>query len=390
MKTHKKYIVTLFLVVASLNYNIQAGADQQTRFDFYGHFVNISYDYNLPKLNLQKLNQVEFNAISKHIRTTSLAKTAASIKGIAQDFNLDDVGIVLLIDKISQHIFTGNKTNERAFFKYLLLKEIGFDVILTKTGNTLNCMGNTSFVPGRYAYITYGNKTYKDLNFQSKGTNAQHFIFQDNLRTYKVLTRNVLKKPNIRAKLVDKTVAVKFGMDTYEIPLQGNQSYNEYLGDLPPFNLGNNYTTVAFSDEMTQTLLPALRYKMQGLNKDESIKFLLAFVQQCVPYGSDYDKYGAERYYYPEETVLSTSADCEDKAFLFAYLLDKLLEVKSVGLFFEQDKHYGLAVEIPGYTGKDAFKYSGKSYVACEPTGNLPTLGFSSVRLDRVTSVHPL
>ena len=155
------------------------------------------------------------------------------------------------------------------------------------------------------------------------------------------------------------------------------------------YNIGSEYTSLTLTRELNKSLIPYLRQQIIGMTKSEAASFLLAFVQQVTAYGSDYEKYGEERFYYPEETIMASTADCEDKTFLMAYLSKKLLNLKTVGLYFEYDEHLSLGILLPEQA-TFSFKYKGEKYLACEPTAKTPRLGYSSIDLGRVTRVIPL
>ena len=156
------------------------------------------------------------------------------------------------------------------------------------------------------------------------------------------------------------------------------------------YDIGSEYTRLSMSSEMKSSLIAYLKRETSSLSKVEQLKFLLAFVQQAVPYGSDYTKYGEERYYYPEQTIMAATADCEDKTFLLAYLAREISGVESVALYFENDEHLSIGLKIPGYEDSYSFKYKGAYYVACEPTAQTARLGKSAIDLSRVTKVTPL
>jgi hypothetical protein len=153
------------------------------------------------------------------------------------------------------------------------------------------------------------------------------------------------------------------------------------------FEIGKAFTDVPVSAEMDSSLMNYLKQQLKGLELIDQVRFLLAFVQQVVPYGSDYEKYGEERFYYPEETIMSASSDCEDKAMLMSYLTYKILGLKSIGLFFKKDEHLSLGIEIPGYAPHGSFNYAGKTYVSCEPTAPSPRIPQSQFSLQRVDEV---
>ncbi len=268
-----------------------------------------------------------------------------------------------------------------------MLKDLGYDVILTRTENTLNCLGNLSFSPDRFVYIKYNNKTFKDLNFRNRVNKGTHLIFKDSQITHKTILRNKYATPLLNAKIKSKSFQIIDNSDTFDFEAISNLSKTEYLADIPMYKIGQDFTHLSLSDEINQSIINRLKFMVDNRSKPEAVKFLLAFVQQVTPYGSDYSKYGEERYYYPEETIMATSADCEDKAILLAYLCDKLLGLHAVGLYFENDEHLSIAIEIPGYNPTGSFKYAGKTYVSCEPTAQVPVLTQSQFELTRVTEV---
>ena len=156
------------------------------------------------------------------------------------------------------------------------------------------------------------------------------------------------------------------------------------------FDVGKQFTRLGVSEDLETSVVDYLKEQVVGMDMAEASRFLLAFVQQSTAYGSDYEKYGEERFYYPEETVMAATADCEDKAMLLAYLTKEILNLNSVSLYFENDEHLSVALEIPGYTPSGSFTYHGQTYVPCEPTAKYPHLGYSQFELRRVTKITAL
>jgi hypothetical protein len=388
MKVLRLLLVPISLIIWTNN-DISAGSEAQGSFKFYGHQVQIIYDYNFLSLDLSQSNQQSINSLLNRFRNHNLHQTVDRIEKHKEFFKLDDVGVVLLIDLFLDQALKQKGQNEKAFVKYLILKQMGYDVLLTRTSAKLNCMGNLSFIPGRYLYITYNNKVYKDLDFKNRTNGGKHLIYMDQVKTYKTINRDILRLPKINAKISEKKLQFTHAGTDYELLAKSNESVLEFLNDLPMYSIGNEYTSLSMSSELNQSLMPYLRSHIAGMSKTDAASFLLSFVQQCTPYGSDYDKYGEERFYYPEETVMASTADCEDKTFLMAYLSKRLLGVKAVGLFFEYDEHLSIGLELPDYSSY-SFTYKGKSFVACEPTAKSPRLGYSNFNLKRVTRVIEL
>lgn len=389
LKYLRIYIVA-FMMIFVINTDINAGAEANARVDFYGHNLHMVYDHSFSSLKLSRLDQQELAVQASTFRNNSLKHAAGWINEHRKDYDLDDMGVNIFLDKFVDQQFSKERKNEKTFIKYLILKELGYDVILTRTASQLNCLGNLSFTPGRYIFINYNNKVYKDLDFKKRNQSGKHFIFMDKLKTYKTLSRNVLNLPKINAKKKAKDLHFRYNGTDYDVSAEANESIVEFLGDLPMYKIGKEYTQLRVSSELNRTLMSYLRQQTTDMTQVEKAQFLLAFVQQAIPYGSDYTKYGEERYYYPEQTITAATADCEDKTFLYSYLLKRIAGLNTVALYYELDEHLSIGIEIPNYSDSYSFKYDGKFYIACEPTAQNPRLGYSAFDLNRVTKVTPL
>ncbi len=378
------FIASLLFAVA----NINAGSAVTTSFDFYGHPININYDQQILNLNLGRLDQSEISSNLKLLRNSNLTNSVFNLNRNIKHFNLDDISVILLIEKFANKVTKYKTKNERNFVKYLILKELGFDVLLTRTENeNLNCLGNLSFTPSRYIYINYANKVYKDLDFKNRTNYKKHLILTDPKRTFRSINRNVFKVPKVDAKLKFKHINFKFKGAIHEVEAVSNESLTDYLADLPMFEVGKDFIDFSISSELNTSVISYLKNEVEVMSKVDATKFLLAFVQQVSSYGSDYVKYGEERFYYPEETIMAANADCEDKAMLLAYLTKHLINVKTVALYFENDEHLSLAINLPDYSLASSFRYKGNTFIPCEPTAKYPHLGQSQFALKRVTEV---
>ncbi len=380
----------LLITLSSTVVYINAGSSFTNSVNFYGHHLNVSYDQQLSSLRFYNLDQKEITHKLDYYRNANLHSSISNLKSHIRHYALDDAATSILIDKYASRITNSSHSNQSTFVKYLVMKELEYDVILTKTGTRLNCMGNLSFTPGRYIYIRYADKLYKDLNFANRKNQGKHLIFRDKKITRRRIERNTYSAPRINANIASKPVSFSFGVEKHSFNAESNASLTEFLGDLPLFEVGHEFTDISMSDEMNTSTIEYLSGQVEDRETVDAVRFLLAFVQQVVPYGSDYAKYGEERFYYPEETIMAKSADCEDKAMLLAYLCKEVLDINTVGLFFKEDEHLSLGIEIPGYAPSCSFGYAGKTYVSCEPTARYPRLTQSEFNLQRITEVIPL
>jgi hypothetical protein len=381
---------TFAAILTVISIQIDAGSSLTSKVDFYGHQLNLTYDQQLSQLRFYAYDQREIAGKISYYRNSALKHAVYGVRKLAENYKLDDIALTLLIDKYAAEISKSTNSNQQVFIKYLMLKELEYDVLLTKTGTTLNCMGHLAFTPGRYISIQYNNKVYKDLDFKNRKNKGKHTIFGDSKQTSKRIGHNIKLAPFINARKRSKLLRFNFGVEKHEFTAESNQSIVEFLADIPMYKVGIEFTSLHMSKEMDTTVIAYLTGQIADREIVDQVRFLLAFVQQVVPYGSDYDKYGEERFYYPEETIMASTADCEDKAMLLAYLTKEILGLNSVGLYFQKDEHLSLGIEIPGYEPTGSFGYNGKQYVSCEPTANYPRLTQSQFSLDRVNKVIEL
>ena len=154
--------------------------------------------------------------------------------------------------------------------------------------------------------------------------------------------------------------------------------------------LGNMYVNYGFSQSMQQSLIASLHKTIAPMKQREALGFLLKFVQS-IPYKTDDENWGYERYSFAEETLYNDFADCEDKVILYATLAKEILNVQSAALLYEKDEHVAIALKLPANAANFSFTYKGDKYLSAEPSGqgfDLGRLGFDVNRVDKVVALY--
>ena len=117
---------------------------------------------------------------------------------------------------------------------------------------------------------------------------------------------------------------------------------------------------------MATALQNQLRDSIKGMDEQKAVNFLLRFVQTSLKYKTDEKQFGKENYLFPEETLRYPYSDCEDRAILFAWLVQTLLGLDVVGLNFPG--HVATAVRFSSDVPGDAITYQGNRYIVSDPT----------------------
>jgi hypothetical protein len=81
----------------------------------------------------------------------------------------------------------------------------------------------------------------------------------------------------------------------------------------------------------------------------------------------------------PEETLLSSASDCDDRAALFFYLVKEIYDLPMIALVFKD--HITVAVQFDKSFGQTV-TYNGNKYTVCEPTPQKSDLGLGKLSAD--------
>ncbi|MFT5513775.1 MAG: hypothetical protein ACI8SE_002185, partial [Bacteroidia bacterium] len=358
--------------------------------DFYGHAL----DFTAASISNVKapftINKQSVTHAVNSIKNEDIEDIINEVRATQALFHLDGMGVVLLSDKIITQI-TPSK-NTQSLLKYRLLQALNYDVQLTYTRNTISCFGRLAQKPASSVYIVYRNKRYTNLNFNDMRTHGIRYVYDDT--EYTSLSKALDysgEAPEVNAKQSSSYLTWSFQGKLYRLKAVQNISFNEYLNDLPQFELGPAYVKMSHSKEFQSSVLTPLEQYLATMHSNmQKANFLLQFAQSAFEYKTDGDQYGQEKYNFPEETVNTTFSDCEDRTILLAFLYKKLLGFESVMLHFENEQHVCLGVKIPNRSNAYSFKYKDEAYMVCEPTGIGFDVGETGIPLKKITEVIDL
>jgi hypothetical protein len=114
--------------------------------------------------------------------------------------------------------------------------------------------------------------------------------------------------------------------------------------------------------QLDRYFLPVLENKKD----DDRVAFLLKFVQNAIPYKTDKQQFGREKYLFADETLYYPAADCEDRAILLAKLINRYTNCKVIGLSYPT--HVSLAVNLRSLPGGRFITYKNLPFYHCDPT----------------------
>jgi hypothetical protein len=132
------------------------------------------------------------------------------------------------------------------------------------------------------------------------------------------------------------------------------------------------------SASIRESVYPALQSAVDGMGEVVATRVILRFVQKLMEHRSDDERWGYEKWNFPEESLFYRCGDCDDHAILFSRLVRDLLglDVLLVSCEVNGSPHATTAVRFSEPPeGGDCILYEGKRYYCCEPSSTTADVG---------------
>lgn len=345
-------------------------ASKRILVDLYGHSLvfNLEHDFYyqraqcLDEANLTESVESFLNDAQSDTLISQMQQYAASLK-------MDDMAFLMMLNKVTQTVLKNESDDCRTLFKYAILQKKGFDVFIGYSESSITLYGRTNFMVDNCLFIERGTKKYFDLSFnqQRQPQTEQLFVMRHKGKALP-LVMNMITPPEFDAKQTKKVMPFEYDGFVYFFTAKVNQSLVDYYKDLPTININTVYLNYGLSETAITSLVKEMQKATSYMNTTESVNFILQFVQKTFEYKKDQQVYGQEKFSFPEETLVNAFSDCEDKAMLYAVLVNKVLGLKTVALFYKDAEHINVAVENWNHSIKGNFTFQNHDYIVCEPS----------------------
>jgi hypothetical protein len=388
--TNKIYISAFrniaFIVMCVCSTAFYTHADQAAKrivVDLYGHLLTFDLQGDFYQQRNECLNDSNLTeSVERFMNDAQSDSLIKQMNKYASDLNMDDMAFVLLLNKVTNVLLKDGSADCKTLFKYAILQKKGFDVFVGYSDHSVTLYGRTNFMIDNCLFIERGHKKYFDLSFnqQNQPHNEQLFVIHHVGKSLPIVM-NMITPPAFNAKQGKKVMPFEYDGFVYFFTAKVNQSLVEYYKELPTINISTVYLNYGLSASATESLVKEIKQATAYMNTTESVNFMLKFVQYAFEYKKDEQVYGQEKFSFPEETITNTYSDCEDKAMLFAVLVNKVLGLKTVALYYKNAEHINVAVQNWNEKVKGNFSFKNQDYIVCEPSGKGFNLGESATEV---------
>ena len=333
----------------------------ETSFEFYGEKpVNNFKQTGIKVTSVNESSIKEF--LRKYYSDKTLEKNKIELIRIARDLGLNDYGYYLLLRKAAVQMF--DNQNERALFTWLYLRSMNKrKVILGYDKNNSYCLAACDKNLFNHQYVLIEKVKYYVFLApgQPKPNGDLSYYDLENSTKTDPLTLEIASFPNLSYRM--STQFYPFNRDTLRI--NTNLFLIEFLRDFPQTSL-KYYFDAPVSEKALNALDHEVKPLLNGKTEVEKVNTLLAFFHKSFRYKTDQEQFGSEKYMFCDEVLFYPYTDCDDRAVLFARLVQRYTGLSVIGLDYPNHVSVGVCFSTPA--PGDSVKFRKKNYLICDPT----------------------
>ena len=281
---------------------------------------------------------------------------------------LCDWEYLMMLQALSQKLY-GNGTNEATLLMAFLYSQSGYKIRLGEAGGKLQMLYASQHIVYNKRYYTLDGDKFYPLNDKITDIriNAAKYPKEQSLSLW------VPNSPYaaFQASPLRKLTAKRYPDMSVNVSVNKNQLpfYESY----PTSEVGGNFMTrwamyanTPICEQARQELYPQLKKGLTGVSQLMQVEKLLNWVQTAFVYKYDEEVWGADRAFFPDETLYYPYCDCEDRSILLTRLARDLLGLKCVLVYYPG--HLASAIAIPGDAKGDYLMVNGTRFMICDPT----------------------
>ena len=341
-------------------------AGRTIEINYFGHDLKFSYD---PKMKTRMRGRINKNTISRfwsNLSQTDYELLEQQFNSQRQPLALNDWGYVLLVNKVAQEVYPDN-SDAASMFTWFFLIKAGYMARIAYDSNHVYLLLPSKQVI-KQSRFTFGGEYFYPLNLETGKA----------VRTYRVktydgqypgattkLNMQVSRSMNTGRQTNHKTLDFSYARKKYRIKVDYDRNTVDFFNTYPAMDY-YTYFSAEVSQQTGHPILTQLGKIINGKSEEEAVNILMRFTQTAFKYKTDDKQFGTENYLFPEETLHYKYSDCEDRVFMFAWLVRNLLKLKVVGLKYPG--HFSAAVKFNEKVSGQSVRFKGTRYMITEPT----------------------
>jgi len=367
----QKLILSFILIFFSLScYSRSEKTSDTLLINFLGNQYNLTIEKNAIKNILQKIDDKKSS--NNLIPIYLLQPAVNKINTLQKELQLADWLVYQLIRRIAEQINSKyiNYT-QYTLTKYALLSAIGFEPLIytsnekillyVKSADTIYNLPNKIVNGRQYVCLNYHDYQFQ-INFQVEKFYRR---FENIGQQGRDFNYNISYLPSFqRESYTEKTISFQYKHKKQKYKVLINTEMQDYFTNYPVTEYRYQFN-IPFSSVTYNTLIPQLKSRIKNLSVNEGVEYMMLFVRDGFEFETDTKLFGREKRLSAEETLISSSSDCEDRSALFFSLVKEMYNLPMAIISYTE--HVNVAVQLPKPKGL-GISLNNQVFTICEPT----------------------
>ncbi len=341
--------------------------DKWLTFSFFGNNLKVRLD-DKHKFNIGTVSEQNIASAWGVLSSDKFNNVIKDCLDIRSKNSLCDWAYLLMLSKLTE-TFAGRGTNEATLLMAYIYCQSGYKMRLGYDNGKLYMLyASLHNIYDNLYYNVNGEKFYP-FNFTGNYLRISDAAFPKE----RALSLYVDKLPSLGSSPSPKRELHSKRYESTNANTSVNSNLIEFYNTYPSSQIGDNFMTrwemyanTPLSQNAKNTLYPALKQAIAGVDQLEAVNRILNFVQTAFVYEYDDKVWGQDRAFFADETLFYPYCDCEDRSILFSRLIRDLLGLKVALVYYPG--HLAAAVNFTTDVKGDNFMLNGKKFVICDPT----------------------
>jgi len=330
-------------------------------FSYYGLRLKVGVDKALPTHLAAIKSSDDISRFWDKMSRYDFRETLKVLHKYETTYQLNGWSMYQVVQNLSQQLYT--KRYEQKLFSWFLLNKLAYKVKIAYTKRDVILLSATDGQIYSTPYITMNSRRYYALDYYNRGEIGSIYTYKKDFpAAKKVIDFSLKQLPLLPYRALQREIV--FQEYDMKMTVRLNQNLLEYMKGYPQVDY-KIYFDAMQEHDVEKAVIERLSPLLEGKSEKEALDILLHFVQKSFAYQTDDEQFGHEKVMFAMETFFYPYSDCDDRAVLFAYLSERLLGVKVVGLKFSD--HMATAIHV-NHIANDLDYLQIDSFIVADPT----------------------
>jgi hypothetical protein len=374
-------IISLSILFVTIGSSKTCGQEVSDKFSipYFGDTITIHSKIELPQIefkkNIAESDVIYFYAAIKKLQFQPLIDSIISYKN---KYLLDDWLFYQLIRRTAEQLCPKAKNIAYyTIYKWFLLVQCGYNAQLAFINEKLllyvqsndNIYDIPLFELKGKQYVCLNIHDFVKINFKENELKKVHIDVETATKAFSYKINTI---PNFKEKFInEKELFFKYHRKLNSFKITIDEQMEILFNNYPVVDF-DFYFNIPLTQETYNSLMPFLKKAVKNKSQKNGVNYLMQFTRNAFLYKADQNNFGVEKRLSPEQTLMNTYSDCDDRVSLFYYLVKEIYNVPMIVLLYPT--HVVIAVALNKPVGEPV-EYKGRKFTFCEPTpqkDNLP------------------